>query len=98
MFLRSTLIRRITHTNVVRTCTQQITSKPTEPAESDWKTIYKFSSMPFIAKLSKLKILQSAFTAAGVPVLMGLESFQIVPVQSTELFAILGKSKVEFSF
>lgn len=104
MFLRSTLmltkLPRLTH-NVVRTCTHQITAQPTQPTQSssDWNTIYKFPSITFLAKLSKLKIYQSAVTVVGLPVLLGLESFQMVSIQTTQLFVILGMFTLKcFSF
>lgn len=91
MFLRSTFtkIPRITHTNLVRSCTHKINPEPNE-STSDWKTIYKFPPIKVLSRLSKLKIYQSIFTAAGVPLLMVLESAEFVSPQSTELFAVLG--------
>lgn len=99
MFLRSTLRRlpRIVHSNAIRSCTHQVNAQPTE-SPVDWNTVYKFPSIQFLAGLSKLKIYQSAFTAAGVPVLMGLESLQIVPAQMTELFAVLGRTPLRWLF
>lgn len=61
-----------------------------EPSSPDWIPIYKFPAIKFLSQLSKLKVLQAAFTSAGVPLLMGLESFQIVPTQTTALFAVIG--------
>lgn len=101
MFLRSTLmltkLPRLTH-NVLRTCTHQITSQPTKPTppSSDWNTIYKFPSITFLAKLSKLKIYQSVLTVVGVPVILGLQNFEIVSIQTTQLFVILGMSTLKF--
>lgn len=86
---------RVTHNNAVRSCTHQINSQPVE-SSSDWKTIYNFPSIKLLGGLSKLKIYQSAFTAVGVPLLIGLESLQFVPTQTTELFAVLGMSSEMF--
>lgn len=91
MYLRSMLTQlpRITHNSVVRSCSHKINSQPTE-SPSDWQTIYNFPSIKFLAQLSKLKIYQSIVTVAGIPLLIGLESYQYVPAQTTELFAMLG--------
>lgn len=92
MLLRTSLIKfsRIVHYNTVRTCTHQVnTSQQTKPS-SDWSPVYNFPQIKLIAGLNKLKIHQSAITAIGVPVLMGLESTQIVPPDTAELFAVLG--------
>lgn len=97
MFLRSVLtnLPRITANYAARSCSHQINPKPTISStkpSSDWKTIYSFPAINLLAGLSKLKIYQSALTAAGIPLLMVLESLHIVPIQSTELFAALGMS------
>ncbi|KAG4074901.1 hypothetical protein HA402_009326 [Bradysia odoriphaga] len=91
MFLRSTLtnLPRITHRNVVRTCTHQVTSQPTEPT-SDWKTIYKMPAASALAKLSKLKVIQAGITVIGSPVAIGLQSMQMIDAPSAEVFVILG--------
>lgn len=95
MLLRTSLIKfhRIVY-HSVRTCTHQVNtpqvnSSQTKPS-SDWNPVYNFPQIKFFGGLNKLKIHQSAITAIGVPVLMGLESMQIVPPEATELFAVIG--------
>lgn len=97
--LRPTLTKcaRIVHNNnatrtanTIRTCTHQINTPQTKPS-SNWNSVYKFPSIKLLGGLNKLKIYQSAFTAVGVPVLMGLEYLLMVPAETTATFAVLGR-------
>lgn len=92
MFLRSSLVNlpRITHRNMVRTCTHQVTPQPIQPTTQDWRTIYKMPAASYLAKISKLKVIQAAVALVGAPVVIGLESMQMVNTQTAELYAILG--------
>lgn len=43
-----------------------------------------------LAKLSKLKVVQGGVTVVGTPVVVGLQSMQIVSSPVAELFAVIG--------
>lgn len=93
MFLRSTFINlpRIAQRNVVRTCTHEVTSQPTQPTSSDWHTIYSLPLVGSFARISKLKVYQGGITVLGAPVGYGLQSMDIFSSPTAELFTVLGK-------
>ncbi|KAJ6648171.1 hypothetical protein Bhyg_03396 [Pseudolycoriella hygida] len=91
MFLRTSLTKfpRMVPNIVFRTCTTHRTDAVKTEANGKWLTIYEFPTIKVLGVINKLKNYQSAFTAVGVPICMGLESSQILAAPTTEIFAAI---------
>lgn len=68
-------------------------SKSDIPAESpnQWISIYQFPYIHAIAGLNKIKIYQAGFTSGGIPLSMFMESANVIPLGSANVFAVIGE-------